>query len=201
MAKKTDLRVKRTRKLINEAFLKFIQEKGFDAMTIQEIADEALINRATFYLHYDDKYDLLEKMSSDVIQELISVINPPFDQADQEVNIERLKGSVTNVYQCIQKHQMFYQVMFGKNGINGFRNNLEEVIRDKFDRHIKKVVKDPTQFQIPKDLLLHFISAAFVAVIQWWLNQVEKPTPEEMANQLSKLITQGPIRTAGFKIE
>ncbi|GGC77038.1 TetR family transcriptional regulator [Thalassobacillus devorans] len=197
MAKKTDLRVKRTRILINEAFLKVIQMKGFDAMTIQDIADEALINRSTFYLHYDDKYDLLEKMSSDVIQELISVINPPFDQADQEL----LKGSVTNVYQCIQKHQMFYQVMFGKNGINGFRNKLEEVIRDKFDRHIKEVVKDPTQFQIPKDLLLHFISAAFVGIIQWWLNQDEKPTPEEMANQLSKLITQGPIQTAGFKIE
>ncbi|WP_415782960.1 TetR/AcrR family transcriptional regulator, partial [Bacillus manliponensis] len=60
MTTKTDLRIVRTRKLIKEAFLDLIQTKGYESITIQNIADSALINRATFYLHYKDKQDLLD---------------------------------------------------------------------------------------------------------------------------------------------
>ncbi len=55
-----DPRVKRTRQLINDAFGKLLQEKGFEAITVQDIADLATVNRATFYAHYEDKFDLLE---------------------------------------------------------------------------------------------------------------------------------------------
>jgi AcrR family transcriptional regulator len=52
MLKKTDLRVIRTKKMIKESFIDLIQEKGYESITIRDIADHALINRATFYLHY-----------------------------------------------------------------------------------------------------------------------------------------------------
>ena len=58
MAKKIDLRVKRTNKMIMEAFIHLVEAKGYDNITIQEIADEAMINRATFYSHFKDKQDL-----------------------------------------------------------------------------------------------------------------------------------------------
>ena len=52
MAKKMDLRVKRTQKMIVEAFMKLVVEKGYDAVSVQDIADEAMINRATFYANF-----------------------------------------------------------------------------------------------------------------------------------------------------
>ncbi len=59
--KKLDLRVKRTRGLIQRAFIELLAEKGFREITVQDIAERAEINRATFYAHYPDKYALLEE--------------------------------------------------------------------------------------------------------------------------------------------
>ncbi len=56
---KTDPRVLRTRKLIEEAFLAVLTEVGFEDLSVQDVADRAGINRATFYAHYSDKYALM----------------------------------------------------------------------------------------------------------------------------------------------
>jgi AcrR family transcriptional regulator len=58
---KLDPRVKRTRELINRAFTELIAEKGFQALSVQDITEKAGINRATFYAHFQDKYDLLDQ--------------------------------------------------------------------------------------------------------------------------------------------
>ncbi len=57
---KLDPRVKRTRKLLEQAFEELLQEKGFQAITVQDITFRAEVNRATFYAHFADKYALLD---------------------------------------------------------------------------------------------------------------------------------------------
>ncbi len=57
---KIDPRVKRTRLLLEQAFMDLIEEKGFQAVTVQDIAERAGVNRATFYAHFADKYELLD---------------------------------------------------------------------------------------------------------------------------------------------
>ncbi len=57
---KLDPRVKRTRLLLEQAFMELIQEKGFQAVTVQDITERAGVNRATFYAHFADKYALLD---------------------------------------------------------------------------------------------------------------------------------------------
>ncbi len=57
---KLDPRVKRTRQMIEQAFMSIINEKGFQAVTVQDITEQAGINRATFYAHFKDKYVLLD---------------------------------------------------------------------------------------------------------------------------------------------
>lgn len=56
-----DLRVRRTRKLLQQAFIECTIEKGFAALTVRDITERAMVNRSTFYRHYLDKYDLLEQ--------------------------------------------------------------------------------------------------------------------------------------------
>jgi AcrR family transcriptional regulator len=63
MKQKEDLRITRTKKRIKDALIQLLQEKSYEQITIQDIADKAMINRNTFYLHYLDKADLLEKIS------------------------------------------------------------------------------------------------------------------------------------------
>src|SRR5438067_10824664 len=59
---KLDPRVKRTRELLQRAFLELIAERGFRAITVQDIAERATVNRATFYAHFVDKYALMDSI-------------------------------------------------------------------------------------------------------------------------------------------
>jgi len=59
--KAEDLRVRRTRKLLQRAFIELTIEKGFADVTVRDIAERAMVNRSTFYRHYLDKYDLLSQ--------------------------------------------------------------------------------------------------------------------------------------------
>ena len=61
----TDPRVKRTRKLLQDAFMSLLAEKSFQAISVQEIAEQATLNRATFYAHFEDKYALADRMLSE----------------------------------------------------------------------------------------------------------------------------------------
>ncbi|WP_315071054.1 TetR/AcrR family transcriptional regulator [uncultured Clostridium sp.] len=71
-SKKNDLRVIRTRKLIEDAFLSLSKEKDFEAITVKDIADKAAVNRTTFYTHFVDKYALLDNLFSETFTNLLS---------------------------------------------------------------------------------------------------------------------------------
>lgn len=72
-----DPRAKRTRKYIQKAFTELLAEMDFEDLSIQDIMDRAELNRATFYNHYQDKYDLLEMTMSGAFTEILSTRIPP----------------------------------------------------------------------------------------------------------------------------
>src|SRR3990172_4149344 len=69
-AHKIDRRKERTQRLLRDAFMELIVEKGYDAVTILDITERANVARPTFYLHYNDKEDLLFKMMTEVYDDL-----------------------------------------------------------------------------------------------------------------------------------
>jgi AcrR family transcriptional regulator len=68
----TDPRILRSRQMLMEALATLLGRKEFDAISVQEIADEATLNRATFYLHYPDKNALLQAMTDARFRDLIA---------------------------------------------------------------------------------------------------------------------------------
>jgi len=68
----TDPRILRSRRMLMESLAKLLIEKGFEDISVQEIADEATLNRATFYLHYPDKSALLQAMTESRFRDLIA---------------------------------------------------------------------------------------------------------------------------------
>src|SRR5262245_15203961 len=61
-----NVRVRRTQKLLREALIELIEEKGFDALTVGELTSRAMISRAAFYRNYQDKYDLVEQIFDEI---------------------------------------------------------------------------------------------------------------------------------------
>jgi AcrR family transcriptional regulator len=81
-AEATDPRILRSRRMLMEALIKLLMQKDFDDISIQEIADEATLNRATFYLHYPDKNALLQAMTAARFGELIARRGLSFTDCD-----------------------------------------------------------------------------------------------------------------------
>ncbi len=81
-AENTDPRVLRSRQMLMESLLRLLNRKEFDDIPIQEIADEASLNRATFYLHYPDKNALLQAMTAARFRDLIGRRGLSFTDCD-----------------------------------------------------------------------------------------------------------------------
>jgi AcrR family transcriptional regulator len=81
-AEATDPRIVRTRRMLMESLAKLLNRKEFEDISIQEIADEATVNRATFYLHYPDKNALLQAMTATRFRDLIARRGLSFSNCD-----------------------------------------------------------------------------------------------------------------------
>jgi AcrR family transcriptional regulator len=82
--KREDPRVKRTRELIVRAFGELVMEKGHRGLTVQEIAERATVNRATFYAHFRDQYELLDYFISEAFREELRRRLPETPGLDEE---------------------------------------------------------------------------------------------------------------------
>ena len=72
-----DPRVKRTRQLLEQALFDLLREKDFHAITVQDIAERATVNRATFYAHFTDKYDLMDSILREKLHQALAASVPP----------------------------------------------------------------------------------------------------------------------------
>ncbi len=98
MKNKTDLRVTRTRKMILEAFMELVSEKGYNNVTIQNIAEEAMINRATFYAHFKDKEDLYESIFDQSLNALTALLDPTQVLQNNKIQLKKIKQILTHMY-------------------------------------------------------------------------------------------------------
>jgi len=81
---KLDRRKQYTRMVLKDSIMKLLKEKSISTITVKEICKEADINRSTFYAHYSDQYDLLEKIEEEIIEDMITYLNQyDFDKKAQ----------------------------------------------------------------------------------------------------------------------
>jgi AcrR family transcriptional regulator len=129
---KTDPRVLRTRRLIMDSFIELSSKKEFKDITIKDITTEAMINRATFYYHFEDIYDLLEKALSEVL--LVNLNEEVFktDQINEEVFI-RIFTAITN-----------FQKSLSNRCHRGYEDTIARIIREQLEVILYKMLVKQT---------------------------------------------------------
>jgi AcrR family transcriptional regulator len=183
-----DLRVRRTRKLLQQALIELTGEKGFANVTVHDIAERAMVNRSTFYRHYLDKYDLLGQY----LDELYALIdsqegdNTPLDIPAQRA--DKLPDGLVSLLRHMQMNADFYRVMLGDKGdpafcAQRFRHYIEKGLYQMLPR--EAVQGDPNR--PPVDLIVSYLLHAGVGAIVWWLENDQPSTPEQMAGWLKQL--------------
>ncbi|WP_286230499.1 TetR/AcrR family transcriptional regulator [Neobacillus mesonae] len=118
---KTDPRILRTRKLIMDSFIELSANKEFKDITVKDITTEAMINRATFYYHFEDIYDLLEKVLSEVL--LINLDCEAFEK--NELNEE----SIISMFIAITN----FQKSLSNRCHRGYEETIARIIRDQLE--------------------------------------------------------------------
>lgn len=197
-ARTTDLRVRRTRKLLRDALVDLIEEQGFAALKVSDIADHAGINRATFYRHYYDKYDLLAHCMDDALEDLKSQTHPPL-AASGEMNHTALGTNLVTMLVHVAENAAFYRVMLGKDGVGTFVSRLRDYLRQvAAERWQILATSNVSQPVMPTEVVLNFIASAYIGVIVWWVDHRCPGTPTEMADHLLVLTIEGPCGALGI---
>lgn len=193
-----DPRVKRTRQLFRQALMDLIPEKGYHAITIQDIADRATLNRATFYLHYRDKDDLLYTGMREVLDEL-SANNPlPIDEASV-LSAEEMRTTIELDLKLVAQNIGFYRAMLGEHGVWGFAYTLQKYFYEITQYRLISVFGKLPKGPVPPEIVLAYVTSAYVGTIQWWVEQDMPYTISEMADYLVRLYAVGIFQALGLE--
>jgi AcrR family transcriptional regulator len=183
-----DLRVRRTRKLLQKALLEVASEKGFAHVTVGDIAERAMVNRATFYRHYEDKYDLLRQYMEELSEMIDSQGEASSAENGLDISTDSPPAGLVNLLKHMQANADFYRVMLGNQGdpafcAQGFRGYIERGFRRMLSSRAPQA--DPSH--PPVDLTVNYLLNAGVGAIVWWLENEQPGPPEQMAVWLYQL--------------
>lgn len=178
---KTDRRVQRTRESLRTALMQLVREKGYDAITIQDITDKANIGRSTFYLHYETKDDLLLDHHADFSATLkLQALSPDELQghAPQPEMIQFLQEMADGkfIYFAIRRAKDADSIMAGIR--QQMIERLEVSIQNSFSEQ---------RANVPLDALLNYIIGAQLSLIDWWLSHRTGHSAESIATMLHQL--------------
>lgn len=186
--RRPDPRILRTRQQLRAALVSLIEEKGLDALTVQDIADRAGLNRATFYLHYHDKQDLLEKSLRDAIDELMADLGATTGEQGQLV-FDGSPRPIKAVFEHVAQHAEFYRVMLSSEGVPAFSAGVRDYMAEVTIRWLAALQPDPHQSRVPLEIVANSLSWSLLGVLIWWLEHHMPQSPEYMAEQFQLLIT------------
>lgn len=178
-----DRRTKKTIKAINEAFWKLMTQKDFSEISIRDITEEADIHRATFYLHYTDKYDWLEKNINMMFSELFQE-----DETDLANNEPISYNIVYKFIQHCDSNFDYLYVLLQNKGTSFFEKTFKEILLETISKRSMYFQGDTTK----KRMTIEFYASAVTGTTKWWI-QNNRPLPlEEMTKHLYDLLQQFP---------
>jgi len=197
-----DLRIRRTEKFLQEAMIELVIEKGFDAITVGDIAERAMINRATFYRHYQDKYDLVEKIFEETINHLLLNMKP-IDKKTGQYDVENPPEIWIQIFEHFAEYARLYKAMLGKNGSSWFAAKIrEQTVRIMLDQEKRwKQESAPAQsidHAIAPELAAMQLAHVLIGTIAWWLEGDMSATPRQVSAWFYRFAFFGYLSALGY---
>ena len=170
-----------TRQRIEQSLLRIMADKAFESITIGDITKAAQINRGTFYLHFLDKFDLLEQLEQQLFTDLgnhIDELQAHYLSAQTfEAEQEQLADTL---FSFIEKHALTLKILLGDHGRAGFHFRFRDAFSAKVRINLEQHESFFVNLTVPMEYFLSFITSAFLGLIEQWIqNNVDK-TPQEM---------------------
>ena len=196
-----DRRVQKTRKLLQEALIDLVAEKGYESVTIQEVLDRANVGRSTFYAHFPDKEHLLHSIL-DRLDELFEEHKKQIIDATK--NLENADHTdlpsdlspTLSLFQFVRQNHRFFKAMLGNRGYGIFAKRVydhvfahihgifTQPIHNEMLAHLHKpfkMVKSREKYSsLESEIAAHYFVSALMGILVWWVEKDMPCTAEEI---------------------
>lgn len=153
-----------------------LNEKGYDAMRVQDVIDRADVGRSTFYAHYASKEALLEELCQDLFHHLFS--------GCEEADVRTL---LAHIFKHFRTNQDRVASLLLSRNVYFLRELEAEIRHDIFPKALEGYMEDKQD--LPENLLLHFVVTTFVETVSWWLQQRKKVDETTLTDYYLRLLS------------
>lgn len=176
MHKKEDPRAIRSKKMLKNAVISLLAENlDISQLTVQKIANHAELNRATFYLHYEDIHDLLRQIVHEIFDDLSRKIEPILQ--GKSINEQEQLVVFLN---CIYEYRKIFAVLIEN---KGFKNNLFNLLKNTVEKR-----RNARNIEYTRDLVaVDIIASSLLGIIMWWIKDGIQFSSEYVADQITSM--------------
>jgi AcrR family transcriptional regulator len=200
-APRTDRRILKSKKALRDALVELIQEKGYDAVSVEEITQRANVGRATFYLHYKDKEELLLEefieMAKDRVQALSQIPVSVWEERDNPVEFfaeNQPMMPLQKVFEHAAENAGLYRVLLRGESSPRLAERIRRIVATSINEIAEATRQKepiPVKLLVPIELLAAYFSGALLSSLSWWLHEEQPPSPSEMTRMFQSLFFPG----------
>lgn len=183
MVNKNDLRVIKTKRLLHGTLLNLLKGNSFEMIKVSDICNEAMINRSTFYAHYNDKYELLVDVINTLKQKLIEVLNDNENEIySKEYFMELIKILIEHFD---QERDIYYPII-----ISNQNSIVMDILFDVINNDINEAIEADIfkKWKIPSKVITTFYIGGIINFAREYIRNNNKYTEEEILEYLNILI-------------
>jgi AcrR family transcriptional regulator len=184
LKEKTDLRIVKTKKILFNSLLNLMKIKNFEKIKISEICEESLVNRSTFYAHYDDKYELLIDLFEERKLSLLKVLE---DNENKVFSKEYLMELLSILIDHIEENKEIYSAILANNR-NGI---LVDFLIDAIEKDVSERLKGNSEIKasdLPLDIIVKFYAGGLINIGIDCITRTKKYSKKELLSYIDKLI-------------
>lgn len=198
---KTDRRVNRTRRQLRDALMSLILERGYSAITVEDITRRADLGRTTFYLHFKDKDELLVESLEAIAEDLKVQVEQLADQGFEEKRSR--PHPVAVAFRHAEKNRDLYRIILkgegGSQAASRIRDIIHEAAVDFFARRMASLVDGSPE--VPGDVVAGYFASAMLGFITWWLEKDLPYSGDEAADLFITLFFRGARQVLHLTVE
>jgi AcrR family transcriptional regulator len=200
---KLDRRIVRTRQSLRTALMDLVKAKSFDEISVEEITGRADVSRATFYLHYKDKEDLLLDQFYEMAMERVQ----DFSEFPSSFWLAALGAAGTEnppdlpllkIFELAEKNAGLYRILLRGGSSRRLVDGIREITTQAFQNFLVNKFSNELQkkqLPLPMDLLVAYFTGALLSTMVWWLEQEPRMSAEQITRLFNQLFFPG-VRTA-----
>lgn len=177
---KTDARIRYTKMVIKNCFMELLKCRPINKITVKDVCEAAELNRATFYKHYNDCFDLLKQIEDELISELQQLVQESHQKSSADI--------FNKIFSKIKEDGDLYIILSSENGDSAFPNRILNLCYEQANPSIES--QFPNISKTKREWLYYFSASGCSGVLSHWFSTGMKEDTAELSEFISELLTK-----------